>query len=172
MVFVDQFKNVDFEDNGILVDFEPTHQPHKPFLLRKPTEHFLLMVRDNDDALPFRVKDFFIPFDDISGIFGFIHFLGSFVQLFHFSCVLVHKRIYQLLLCFFLVESLRLLDVFLNFSTKNKKKTIYHKSKTSFTNKNTILLSLKHVLLGMIKGCKSTLPQAFLQNCFSDQPYQ
>ena len=24
----------------------------------------------------------------------------------------------------------------------------------------------------MIKGCKSTLSQAFFQNCFSDQPYQ
>ena len=126
MVLVDQFKNIDFKDYRILVDFELTHQPRKLFLLRRPTEHFLLMVRDNDDALPFRVKDFFIPLNDISGIFGFIHFLGSFVQLFRFSCVLVHKRIYQLLLCFFLVESLRLLDVFRTFQlkTKNKQYTI------------------------------------------------
>ena len=49
---------------------------------------------------------------------------------------------------------------------------MYHKFKTSFTNKNATLLSTKRILFDMIKGCKSTLPQAFLQNCFSDQPYQ
>ena len=38
--------------------------------------------------------------------------------------------------------------------------------------KNTTPLSTKRILLYMIKSCKSTLSQAFLQNCFSDQPNQ
>ena len=107
--------------------FEPAHQRHKLFLLTKLTEHFPLMVSDSDDALPFHAKDFLILLTDISGIFRFIHFLGSFVQLFCFNCVVVHERIYQLLFHFFFVESLRLLDVFKTFSplkTKNNQYTI------------------------------------------------
>ena len=76
---------------------------------------------------PFCAKDFFILLNDISGIFRFIHFHGSFVQLFCFNCVVVHERIYQLLFHFFFVESLRLLDVFKTFSplkTKNNQYTI------------------------------------------------
>ena len=126
-MFWKTFKNVDFEENGVLVYFEPAHQRHKLFLLTKLTEHFPLIVRDSDDALPFHAKDFLILLNDISGIFRFIHFLGSFVQLFCFNCVVVHERIYQLLSHFFFVESLRLLDVFKTFSplkTKNNQYTI------------------------------------------------
>ena len=107
-----KFKNVDFENNGVLVDFKPAHQSHKLFHFTKPTEHFPLMVHDSDDALPFRMKDFFILLNDISGIFGFIHFLDSFFQLFCFNCVIVYERICQLLFHFFFVESLRVFDIF------------------------------------------------------------
>ena len=111
-MFFYKFKNIDFEDNGVLVDFEPAYFP--------------LMVRDSDDALPFRAKDFFILLNDISGIFGFIHFLGSFVLVFCFNCVVAHERNYQLLFHFFFVNSLRLLDVFKTFpplSIKNNQYT-------------------------------------------------
>ena len=85
------------------------------------------MVRDSDDALSFRAKDFFIHLNDISGIIAFIYFLGSFVQVFSFNCVVVHERIYRLLFHFFFVKSLRLLDVFKTFpplNTKNNQYTI------------------------------------------------
>ena len=110
-MFFYKFKNIDFEDNGVLVDFEPACFP--------------LMVRDSDDALPFRAKDFFILLNDISGIFGFIHFLGSFVLVFCFNCVVVHERNYQLLFHFFFVKSLRLLDVFKTFPPLNIKNNQY-----------------------------------------------
>ena len=121
------------------MNFEIYNQPHKIFLLPKPTEHFPLLVQDSDNAVPFRAKDFFILPNDISDIFGFIHFLDSFVQLFCFSCAVVHERIYQLLLYFFLVESLRLLDVFRNFQLKTK------------TNQYTI--NLKHPLQTKTRTC-------------------
>ena len=92
----------------------------KLFLLPKSTEHFLLMVRDSDDVVPFCAKDFFIFHNDISGIFRFINFLGFFFQVFCFTYVVVHERIYQQLLYFFLVEPLRLLDVFRTFQLKTK----------------------------------------------------
>ena len=113
-----KFKNVGFKDDGVLTDPEPAHQ-HKLFLLPKPTGHFLLMIRDSDYTLLFHGKDFFILLNDISGIFGFIHFLGSFVQLFCFDCVIIRERIYQLLFYFF-VESLCLLDVYRAFQLKTK----------------------------------------------------
>ena len=97
------------------MDFKICSQPHKLFILPKPTEDFSLMVRNSDDVLPFRLREFFILLDDISGIFRFIHFLGSFVQLVCFICVIVNERIYQLLFYFFFVESFRLLDVFRTF---------------------------------------------------------
>ena len=137
-------------------------QPNKLFLLSKPTEHFPLMVRDSDDALPFRAKDFFILLKDSSGIFEFIHFLGSFVQLFCFNCAVIYVRIYQLLLYFF-VESLRLLDFFRTFTQLKTKNNQYTTNLNYYLQaKSQTLLSTKHVLLHMIKGCKSTLPQALL----------
>ena len=114
-----KFKNVGFKDDGVLTDPEPAHQ-HKLFLLPKPTGHFLLLIRDSDYTLLFHGKDFFILLNDISGIFGFIHFLGSFVQLFCFDCVIIRERIYQLLFYFFFVESLCLLDVYRAFQLKTK----------------------------------------------------
>ena len=85
------------------------------------------MIHDGNNVLLFHAKDFSILLNDISGIFGFIHFLGSFVQLFCFNCVIVNERIYQLLFYFFFVESLRLLYVFRTFpplKTKNNQYTI------------------------------------------------
>ena len=163
------FKNVYFEDKGILTDFEIRNQPSKLFLLPKPTEHFPLMVHNSDDSLLFRSKDFFILLNDVSGMFGFIHFLGSFVQLFCLNCVIVNERIYQLLFYFFFVESLRLLNVFRTFPELKAKNNNYTTNlKHPLQTKNATPLSTKRVLLDMIKGCKSTIPQAFLQNCFSD----
>ena len=111
----EEFKNVNFKNDGVLMDFEIPNQPHKLFLLPKPTEHLPLMVCDNADAFLSRAKDFFIFLNDVSGIFRFIHFLGSFVQLFCLNCGIVNETIYQLLLDFFFGEPLRLLDVFRTF---------------------------------------------------------
>ena len=96
----------------VIVDFEPVHQRHELFLFTKPTEHFSLMVSNGYNIFPFCAEVFLVLLNDISGIFSFIHFLGSFVQLFCFSCVIVYERIYQLLFHFFFIESLRLFNVF------------------------------------------------------------
>ena len=83
------------------------------------TDWTLSFSRDSDYTPLFRAKDFFILLSDGSGIFGFIHFLDFFVQLFCFDCVIIRERIYQLLFYFF-VESLCLLDVFRAFQLKTK----------------------------------------------------
>ena len=63
---------------------------------------------------------------------------------------------------FFFAKTLCLLAVFrVSPQLKTKKQyTINLKHPLQ----NTTLLSTKHVLLDIIKGCKSTLPQAFLHN--------
>ena len=71
------------------MDPEPAHQRHELFLFTKLTEHFPLMVSNGYNTFPFCAKDFLILLNDISGILGFIHFLGSFVQLFCFNSVVV-----------------------------------------------------------------------------------
>ena len=114
-MFLYRFKNVYFEDKSVFIDFKTRHQPHKFFLLLKPTDLFPLMIRNSDYALSFRLKYFFILLINIRGIFGFIHILGSFIQLLCFNCVVVNERIYQLLFYFFFVEPLCLLDVFRTF---------------------------------------------------------
>ena len=170
-MFVYNFKNVDFEDNSIFVDSKPAHQRHKLFLFTKPSEHSPLMIGNGYNTFPFCAEDFLVLFCNIYPVLRFFHFLSFLIKFFCFNCVVFHERIYQVLFHFYFIESLRLLKgfkTFLPLKTENNQYT----SKTSFTNKNATLLSTKHVLLDMIKGCKSTLPQAFLQSCFSNQPYQ
>ena len=142
-------------------------QLYKLFLFTKAVKHFPLMVSNGYNTFPFCTKYFFIVFNYIRSIFGFIYFIDFFVQLFCFNCVIVDKRIYDQLFQLFFVESLRLFNIFKTFSPlKTKQYSI--NLKQPFANKNTTLLSTKLVLVDMIKG---TLPQTFLQNCFSDQPY-
>ena len=98
------------------------------------------MMRDSDDNLPFSAKDFFILLNDTSSIFGFIHFFGSFVQLFCFNCVIINEKIYQLLFYFFFfVESPRLLKVFRAFQLKTKN--------------NRYTINLKHLLQTKMRPC-------------------
>ena len=83
----------------------------------------------------------------------------------------------------FFIEPPCLLGVFRTspqLQTKNNRYTINlkHPLQTKIPMSNLILrlsatpLGTKRVLLYMIKGCKSTLSQAFSQSGFSDQPYQ
>ena len=138
--FCISLKTLIFKNDSVLLDAEPAHRRHKLFPLPKPTEHFPLMMRDSDDNLPFSAKDFFILLNDTSSIFGFIHFFGSFVQLFCFNCVIINEKIYQLLFYFFFfVESPRLLKVFRAFQLKTKN--------------NRYTINLKHLLQTKMRPC-------------------
>ena len=55
-MFINKFKNVNFEGNCVLVDFEPADQLHKLFLFRKVAEHFPLMVCNRYNTFPFRTN--------------------------------------------------------------------------------------------------------------------
>ena len=134
-MFFYKFKNVDFEDNSALVDFEPDHNVIN-----------FSFSRNRLNTFPWCNSTVIIPFLFVRRIssyslmtLGFIHFFGSFVQLFCFSCVAVRERIYQLLLYFFLVESLRLLQVFRTFQLKTKD--------------NQYTINLKHPLQAKTRLC-------------------
>ena len=91
-------------------------QLYKLFLFTKAVKHFPLMVSNGYNTFPFCTKYFFIVFNYIRSIFGFIYFIDFFVQLFCFNCVIVDKRIYDQLFQLFFVESLRLFNIFKTFS--------------------------------------------------------
>ena len=114
-MFINKFKNNNFEDNCVPVDFEPADQLHKLFLFTKAAKHFPLMVSNGYNTCPFRTKYFFILVNNMSGIFTFIYFLGSFIQLVCFNRVIVDERIYQQLFHFFFVEPLRFFNIFKTF---------------------------------------------------------
>ena len=98
---------------------------------------------------------------------GFFCFIGFLVLFFCFNRVIVNEEIYQLLFYIFFFKTLCLLAVFRVFphlKTKNKRYTI--NLKHPLQTKNATPLRTKCVLLYTIKGCKSTLSQKFLKNCF------
>ena len=116
-MFINKFKNFNFEGNCVLVDFEPADQLYKLFLFTKAAKYVPLLVSNRYNTFPFRTKYFSILLNDFS-----CYFLGSFVQLFCFNCVIVDERIYQQLFQFFFADSLRLFNIFKTFSplkTKN-----------------------------------------------------
>ena len=152
--------------------FKISNQPHKLFLFAEETKHFSLMIWYRYNAL-FCANEIFVFFYDGSSIFQFLYFVGFLVQFFHFTGIIVNQGINQLFFYFVFIKSFCLFGVLRTspqLKTKNNRHTI--NLKHPLQTKNVTPLSTERILFYMIKRCKSALSETFLQNCFSDQPYQ
>ena len=80
-ILIQQPKNVDLKYYCPLVHSKIGNQPHKLFLLSKPTEHFAMMIGDRYNTFPFHSKDLFVVFGKVCSIFRFIYYPSLLVEL-------------------------------------------------------------------------------------------